>query len=121
MSIEDIPDELLVDIFENVPGVDRMYNISKRLSNIVIDIKRRVLENPEKYLGDFSEPVCFLLYNPKYHRNIWNKAIIKGDLYLITKLVESGYEFDVDTCLGKVAYRGHKDLVDFFILHNANN
>ena len=115
MSIEDLPDELLVKIFEHVPGVHKMHNISKRFSDIITDIKQRVHENPNKYIENLSDPVSFLLYDSNYHKAIWDKAIIKGDLYLITELYRLDYKFNDDVSMRNAVEQGHKNLVEFFI------
>lgn len=114
MSIEDLPDELLVEIFERVPAAHKMYNISKRFSNIVTDIKRRVHEKPEKYIKGLSDPVSFLLQDRKYYTAIWNKAVTKGNLYLIVEISKKWYRFDAGEEMRKSAKGEHKDLVNFF-------
>lgn len=115
MSFEDLPDELLVQILEYVPNASHLFNVSRQFNNIVNDIKCRVLLNPNKYIEELPPPVYFLLGDPKYHKSIWDKALLNGDLHLIIELNKLGYKFKVNDAMSSAALKGYKDLIDFFI------
>ncbi len=121
MTIEDLPDELLVQILEYVPTAYKLNVVSKRFNDIVNDIQCRVFKNPNKYIEELSPPVYFLLYDNKYHKVIWDKAISKGHLDLIIELKKLNYIFNVNVSMGNAARRNHKNLVDFFIKKGARD
>ena len=120
-SIEDLPYEILVEILKTVPGAEYMYEISKQFNDIVREVEYQVSLNPDKYIDKLSPPVSFLLKDKKYHKAIWDKAILEGNLYLITRLDKLGYKFSPNIMLQRSAERGHKVLVDFFIEKGASN
>lgn len=121
MSFEELPNELSVQILEYVPNVCSLQLVSKQFNNVISDIEQRVFKNPDKYIEQLSPSVYFLLKDNKYYKLIWNKAIIKGHLDLIIMLDELGYKFNVNISMKNAAFRGHKNLVEFFIGKGADD
>ena len=121
MSLEDLPNELLIMILEYVPDASHIRTVCKQFNNIVGDIERRVFNNSDKYIEKLSPPVYFLLKYYKYHELIFGRAIIKGNLNLIIELDRLGYKFDADVSMKNAAREGHKNLIDFFIGEGARN
>ena len=114
MTSEELLDELLAQVsswFSDGP---------RRLSNL----KQEVFKNPDKYIEELSPPVYLLLKDNKYHKLIWDRAIVKGDLKLITKLDELGYKYDVNRSMKSASQGGYTDflaVVDFFIEKGADD
>lgn len=120
MSFEDLPNELLVQILKCVPNASPLNIVSKQFNNIICDIERRVFKNPDKYIEELSAPVYFLLKDKKYHKSIWDQAILKGNLDLIIKLGDLGYRYIPNWEMTQAAQLGYKKLVDFFIVKGAD-
>ena len=68
-------------MLEYIPNVDNQLTVSRQFNDIIVDIKRRVFNNPDKYIKGLSS--LFLLEDNKYHKLIYDIAIMKGNLGLI--------------------------------------
>lgn len=111
-SFEDLPNEILVLIFEYVPYAPRIRGVSKQFNDIVKDIEERVFKNPNKYIEELSAPVYFLLKNNVYHKSIWDKAIVKGNSDLLTEL--NALEYDPEKHFWETQRDHHNNLIKFF-------
>ena len=121
MSFEDLPTELLVQIFEYIPYTSHIRAVPEEFSDMMNYIEQRVFENPNKYIEELSPPVYFLLKYKFYHKLIWDKAISKGNLNLVVRLDKLGYKFNANVEFENSAKGGHKDLVEFFIEKCTND